>query len=92
MKEKITEFYNNKDFLDTLANSKTFEEASALFAEHGVEISADDLAEIAKDATTSKECLDETMLDQVSGGGFLLGVACLAGGYIVGRIIERVTR
>ena len=93
MEEKIKALYSDKEFVDKLASVRTFEEASVLFAEYGVKISATDLAEIAKEtAVSGEEYLDEGALEQVSGGGILLGIGCLVGGYVIGRIIERVTR
>ena len=93
MEEKIKALYNDKNFTDELSAAKSFEEAAALFASHGVVVSAQDLEDIAKEAMTVGEGdLSEEMLEQVSGGGIGIAIACLVGGYVLGRLIERITR
>lgn len=93
MEEKIKALYNDKDFTEKLSLAKSFDEAAALFASHGVVISAQELADIAKEALAKDgDDLSEEMLDQVSGGGFLTAVGLLVGGYVVGRLIEKYTR
>jgi len=93
MEEKVKALYSDKAFMDKLASVSSFDEASILFASNGVEISATELSDIAKEAVAAgEEFLDEDTLEQVTGGGILLGIGCLVGGYVFGRIIERVTR
>ena len=92
MEVKIRELYGNAEFMAELAQAKTFEDASALFARNGVNISADMLEEVVSSSTENgDQNLTEEMLDNVSGGGILIAGACLVGGYVLGRIIAKIT-
>lgn len=92
MEEKIRKLYNDSSFTAELVAARTFEDASALFERNGVNISAEKLEKIAAEALGNEgEVLSEDMLDNVSGGGILVALGCIAGGYALGRIIAAVT-
>ena len=38
------------------------------------------------------EVMNEAELEEVNGGGILIAGGCLVGGYLLGRLIEKVTR
>ena len=91
MENKIRALYENEEFVNTLKETKTFEEAAELFKANGIDIPAEQLEAFAKDALKQDATeLSEENLDDVS-GGFLtylaIAGACLVGGYVVGRII-----
>ena len=69
--EKLLErLAQNREFTDKLAEAGSLEETVKLFAAEGVNITAKDLEKAAELASAEGE-LDETMLDNVAGGGFL---------------------
>jgi len=68
----------NEEFIREMGKATTAEEARKVFAKFNVIISAED-AEIAFSKAASAESeLEEDVLEQVSGGGILLGICALA--------------
>ena len=95
MENKIRALYENEAFTTALKAAETFEDAAELFKANGIDVPAEMLEEIAKDAIKQNENdLTEADLDDVN-GGFLHYVAiaggCLLGGYVVGRLIVWAT-
>lgn len=67
MEEKLKELMADASFCEELEKTNSPEEASALFAQHGVQITPDEL--LATVAQPEGE-LDEKDLDEVSGGSW----------------------
>lgn len=65
MEEKLKELMGDTSFCEELEKASSPEEASALFAQHGIQITPEEL--LAAVAQPEGE-LDETALDDVAGG------------------------
>lgn len=66
MEEKFKALINNEDFLKKLESCKDTVEISALFAENGIDISAEQLNEMASKAIGQELTADQ--LESISGG------------------------
>ncbi len=67
MMEKLTTLWNDEAFVDSLAEVKNDQQALDLFAENGVTITPEDLAEFKEIADKEAE-LSEEDLEDVTGG------------------------
>lgn len=70
---KVEELLKDKAFCEKLGTCSDYEEAAGLFKQEGIEIEADDVAQLAKALSESGE-LDETQLETVTGGGLITGL------------------
>lgn len=64
---KIEKLLNDDQFMNQVRGITNPEDAVKLFAEYGIQVSAAELA-----AVMGEEELDETTLDNVAGGGWLI--------------------
>ena len=70
--KKFNELLNDKDFVEEILNMDTIEDVQAGFAQHGVEISEDEvdkLGDIIEETSKKMSKLSEDELNQIAGGG-----------------------
>ena len=69
--KKFNELLNDKDFVEEILNMDTIEDVQAGFAQHGVEISEDEvdkLGDIIEETSKAMSKLSEDELNQIAGG------------------------
>ena len=95
--EKIRVLMESDVFSNEIKGIETAAELKKALADHGINISEDEVVQICKGIAAKKEdVLSEEDLDAVSGGGILMGAAIVAGGwavcygmgYVAGKIIS----
>lgn len=69
MEKKIENLFGNEAFMEKFMALNTPEEIQALFAENGVEVSAEELHELIQEAMGKDAELNTEQLDNVNGGG-----------------------
>lgn len=80
---KVNELLKNEAFLEELRKMQTDEEVAELFCKEGASVSVDDVKLMCEESAQYAELcqdkeLDESELDDVSGGLFLTSAACFA--------------
>ena len=98
---KAQELFESEAFGKEIETCETVEEIHKALEAHGVELTLEETEQICVGiaAAQNKDALGEADLDNVSGGGVLLGIAMIAGawafcyvaGYVVGKIIKKKT-
>ena len=97
---KIHALMECEDFGKEIEKVETAAELKKAFENHGIEITEDEVVEICRGiAAKNGGLLSEDDLDTVSGGGFLTGLAIIAGGwavsyvagYVAGKVIRKKT-
>lgn len=69
--KKFNELLNDKDFVEEILSMETIEDVQAGFAQHGVEVSEDEvekLGEIIEETSKKMSKLSDDELDQIAGG------------------------
>lgn len=87
------EIANREEIAAKLTSTENVEEILAIFAENGLEVSADEMAEIVKEVSgeTSADELSEDDLDAVAGGGIQEAAQMIAR-WIIKNIVEPIRR
>lgn len=98
--EKIRMLMESEAFGKEIENVESAAELKSVFESHGVDVTEEEIVEICRGITQDKgDTLSEEDLDAVSGGGFLTGLAIVAGawavsyvaGYVAGKVIKKRT-
>jgi len=87
----LTAMQENEEYAMRVAQAEAPEDLAALFKEIGIDITAEEAADLMAQAKAKLESgeLDEEMLDNVSGGvGYLLG--CIIYGGVAGVVLGLV--
>ena len=89
-KEKLQELLNDDAFAEGYAAAETKEDLQKLFADHGVELTMEDIDSLLADIPDEKDSDDELTddaLEDVAGGAGLIRI--IIGGGILGRRCPR---
>lgn len=79
--QKIKELLESNDFGNEIKDFETAEEFQDAFKKHGVELTLEEVDSVLVQAALANGAeIDESSLEQVSGGSILVGALLIAGG------------
>lgn len=80
--EKLSPLWENEEFVKAMAAAETDEDVIKLFADNGISVTEEEVAEVRASAATMGE-LDEEDLEEVS-GGFIMAAFTAATALAIG--------